>query len=31
MLFVLRPKSASSSGQTRIPSVAKIVKIESEK
>lgn len=27
MLFVLRPKSASSSGQTMIPSVAKIVKL----
>lgn len=28
MLFVLRPKSQSISGQTMIPSVAKIVKVE---
>lgn len=28
MLFVLRPKSASQSGETMIPSVAKIVKLE---
>jgi len=28
MLFVLRPKSGSTSGQTAIPSVAKIVQVK---